>query len=302
MRVVSLLASGTELVCALGREADLAGISHECDWPPSAMRLPRVTTPSIDVSGASADIDRRVRAAAKDALSIYRVDDAALAALRPDVLVTQTQCEVCAVSLKDVEAALAKRLGLSPRVVSLTPDSLPALRADMRRVAAALEVPERGEALVEAFDERLARAGARVAGRPRTTVAVIEWMEPLMASGNWAPTLVKHAGGVELLGEEGRHSGAVDWKTLSAADPEALVVAPCGFDLKRTRADLSALTKRPEFVALRAVKSGRAYLADGNAYFNRPGPRAADAVEALVEMLHPDAAGFGKKGVAWEPL
>lgn len=302
MRVVSLLASGTELVCALGREADLAGISHECDWPPSVARLPRVTAPSIDVGGGSADIDRRVREAAKDALSIYRVDDAALAALAPDLLVTQTQCEVCAVSLKDVEAALSKRLGLSPRVVSLTPDSLPALRADMRRVAAALGVPERGEELVEAFDERLARAGARVAGRPKTTVAVVEWMEPLMASGNWGPTLVKHAGGVELLGEEGRHSGAVAWKTLLDADPDALVVAPCGFDLKRTRADLSALTKQPEFAALRAVKSGRAYLADGNAYFNRPGPRAADAVEALVEMLHPEVPGFGRKGVVWEPL
>lgn len=303
MRVVTLLASGTELVCALGHEADLAGVSHECDWPAHVIaRLPRVTAPAIAVDGSSADIDKRVREAAKDALSIYKVDDAALAALKPDLLVTQTQCEVCAVSLKDVEAALAKRLGLTPKVVSLSPDSLPALRADMRRVAAALGCPERGEALVESFDERLARAGARAAGKPKTSVVVIEWMEPLMASGNWNPTLVKHAGGVGLIGEEGKHSGVMRWEQLAAADPDVLVVAPCGFDLERTRADLGALTKHPAFAGLRAVKSGRAYLADGNAYFNRPGPRAADAVEGLVEMLHPGVPGFGKKGVVWEPL
>lgn len=302
MRVVTLLASGTELVCALGREADLVGVSHECDWPPSIKTLPRVTAPSIDVGGTSADIDRRVREAARDALSIYRVDDAALAALKPDVLVTQTQCEVCAVSLRDVEAALARRLGLSPRVVSLTPDSLPELRADMRRVAAALGAPEAGETLVESFDERLAVAGARVAGRPRPTVVVVEWMEPLMASGNWSPTLVKHAGGVELLGKENAHSGVMSWEDLAKADPDVLVVAPCGFDLGRTRADLGAMTRHPAFAALRAVRERRAYLADGNAYFNRPGPRAADAVEGLVEMLHPGVPGFGKRGKVWEPL
>lgn len=302
MRVATLLASGTELVCALGREADLVAVSHECDWPESVKKLPRVTAPAIDVGGGSAAIDKAVREAAKDALSIYRVDDAALAALKPDLLVTQTQCEVCAVSLKDVEAALSKRLGLTPRVVSLNPASLPELRADMRRVAAALGVPERGEALVEAFDERLARAGARVSGKPKTTVVVIEWMEPLMASGNWGPTLVKHAGGIELLGKEGLHSGVLTWEQLSAADPDALVIAPCGFDLKRTRADLPSLTKHPAFATLRAVKNGRAYLADGNAYLNRPGPRSADAVEGLVDMLHPDVSGFGKKGEVWEPL
>lgn len=302
MRVATLLASGTELVCALGREADLVGVSHECDWPPSVKSLPRVTAPSIDVGGASADIDRRVREAARDALSIYRVDDALLASLAPDVLVTQTQCEVCAVSLKDVEAALAKRIGLSPRVVSLRPDSLPELRADMRRVAAALGVPEAGEALVESFDERLARAAARTAGRPRPTVVVVEWMEPLMASGNWSPTLVKHAGGVELLGKEGAHSGVMTWEDLTKADPDVLVIAPCGFDLKRTRGDLGAMTKHPAFAALRAVKTKRAYLADGNAYFNRPGPRAAEAVEGLVEMLHPDVPGFRRRGTVWEPL
>lgn len=302
MRAVTLLASGTELVCALGHEADLVGISHECDFPPSVSRLPRVTAPSIDVAGPSAEIDRRVREAARDALSIYRVDDALLASLEPDVVVTQTQCEVCAVSLKDVEAALSRRLGLSPRVVSLAPDSLPGVRADFRRVAAALEAPEAGEALLESFDEGLARARARVAGRRSRSVVVVEWMDPLMCAGNWTPALVAHAGGVELLGRDGGHSGAIAWEALTAADPDALVVAPCGFGLSRTRAELSALTGRPAFARLRAVREGRAYVADGNAYFNRPGPRAVETVEGLVEMLHPEVPGFGRQGSVWEPL
>lgn len=302
MRVVSLIASATEIVCALGREADLVGRSHECDYPASVRRLPQLTEPAIDVGGTSADIDRRVRQSARDALSVYRVDDARLAALAPDVLITQTQCEVCAVSLKDVEAALARRLGLSPRIVSLNPGSLPDLRADVRRVAAALGVPENGEELLDALEDRFARAAARVAGHAKRTVAVIEWMDPLMSAGNWTPTLVERAGGAEVFGVAGRHSGTFSWEQLRQADPEALIVAPCGFDRARTRADLAALTLRPEFRGLRALREGRAYLADGNAYFNRPGPRVAETLEALVEMLHPDAAPPTWEGVVWERL
>ncbi len=302
MRVVSLIASATEIVCALGREADLVGRSHECDYPPSVRLLPQLTSPAIDVTGSSADIDRRVRQSARDALSVYRVDDARLAALAPDVLITQTQCEVCAVSLKDVEQALARRLGLSPRVVSLNPGSLTDLRADVRRVAAALDVPENGEELLDTLEDRFARAAARTAGRAKRSVAVIEWMDPLMSAGNWTPTLVDRAGGVELFGAAGRHSGTFTWEQMRRADPEALVVAPCGFDRARARADLAALTARPGFRDLRAVREKRAFLADGNAYFNRPGPRVAQTLEALVEMLHPDAVPPQWEGIVWERL
>ena len=299
MRVVSLIASSTEIVCALGLESLLVGRSHECDFPESVKKLPRLTEPSIDVSGSSADIDKRVRVAARDALSIYRVDDAALAALAPDVVITQTQCEVCAVSLKDVEAALAKRLGLSPKIVPLTPNSLSDLRADIRRVASALGFPERGEALVESMDDRIARAAARIKDKPRRTVAVIEWMDPLMSAGNWTPTLVELAGGRDLFGTAGRHSGILEWEALRKADPDVLVVAPCGFDIAKTRADLAALTKRPGFSSLRAVKEKRAFVADGNAYFNRPGPRCVETMRALVEMLH---GGESLRDVVYEPL
>ncbi len=301
MKVVSLIASSTEIVCALGLGPMLVGRSHECDYPQSVRGLPKLTEPSIDIGGTSAEIDRRVRESARDALSIYRVDDAALAALAPDVVITQTQCEVCAVSLKDVEAALAKRLGLSPKIVSLNPDSLPDLRADIRRVAAALGAPLAGEDLVASLDDRMDRAAARVKGLPRRTVVVVEWMDPIMSAGNWTPTLVARAGGEELFGVAGRHSGTMTWDDLKAADPAVLIVAPCGFDLARTRADLGALTSRPGFSSLRAVREGRAWIADGNAYFNRPGPRVVETLEALVEMIH-ERTGVGRLGAVYEPL
>lgn len=302
MRAVSLIASATEIVCALGLEGVLVGRSHECDHPHYVRKLPVITEPAIDVAGTSADIDRRVRESARDALSIYRVDDAQLAALAPDVLITQTQCEVCAVSLKDVEAALARRLGLSPKVVSLNPNSLRDLRADIRLVAAALRAPLNGEELVAALDDRMDRASARVHGRPRRSVVVIEWLDPLMSAGNWTPTLVARAGGTELFGVAGRHSGTMTWDELKKADPEVLIAAPCGFDLARTKAELAALTGRPGFSSLRAVREGRAYAADGNAFFNRPGPRVVETLEGLIEMIHPEVPGFGRRGEVFEPL
>lgn len=296
------MASATEIVCALGLEAVLVGRSHECDFPESVKNLPKITEPSIDVGGTSADIDRRVRESARDALSIYRVDDALLASLKPDVLITQTQCEVCAVSLKDVESALAKRLGLRPRVVSLNPNSLSDLRADVRRVAAALGAPLAGEELVASLDDRMDRAAARAKDRPRRSVVVVEWMDPIMSAGNWTPTLVARAGGEELFGLAGRHSGVMAWDELRKADADVLIVAPCGFDIPRARTDLAALTSRPGFADLRAVREKRAYVADGNAFFNRPGPRVVETLEALVEMIHPEVPGFGRRGEVYEPL
>lgn len=302
MRAVSLIASATEIVSALGLESTLVGRSHECDYPRSARLLPKITEPAIDINGTSAEIDRQVRESARDALSIYRVDDALLASLKPDVIITQTQCEVCAVSLKDVEAALAKRLGLTPRVVSLNPNSLADLRADIRRVAAALGAPMNGEELISVLDDRMDRAAARVKALVRRTVVVVEWMDPIMSAGNWTPTLVARAGGEELFGIANRHSGTMTWDELKQADPEVLIIAPCGFDLARTKGDLSALTARPGFSGLRAVRERRAYLADGNAFFNRPGPRVVETLEGLIEMIHPEVPGFARKGEVYEPL
>lgn len=302
MRIVSLIASATEIVAALGREDALVGRSHECDRPPGVRTLPAVTAPKFPTDGTSYDIDRRVKAILSEALSVYRVDAERLRALEPDVIVTQTQCEVCAVSLGDVEDALAEWTGAKPTIVSLSPDSLADVLEDVRTVAAALGVEDRGEAVVDSIRERMAAVGARAAGlAPRPAIACVEWIEPLMAAGNWMPELVRMAGGESLFGEPGAHSPWLEWDAVIAADPDVVLVSPCGFDLERTRSEMGTMEARPGWRALKAVRTGRVALADGVAWFHRPGPRLAESLEILAEILHPEAFDFGWKGVAWEP-
>jgi len=300
-RIVSLLASSTEILCALGFESHLVGRSHECDFPPSVRSLPGCTEPKFDIRLASYAIDQRVKGLLQEALSVYRVDADNLRALRPDVIVTQTQCEVCAVSARDVDAALADWLESPPRVVALTAASLAGVWEDIRRVAKELDVPERGAAVVAKLQARMAaiaRHTASLGTQPR--VACIEWIEPLMASGNWIPELVAMAGGTNVFGNAGEHSPQLEWEDVVGADPEVIVVLPCGFDLERTRAEMPALVRRPGWKDLRAVRSGRVYLADGNAYFNRPGPRLVESLEILAEIFHPNAGEAGHRNRAWE--
>jgi len=285
-RIVSLIASATEIVHGLGCGGRLVGRSHECDFPAQVLRLPALTAPKFKVEGSSAEIDARVREIVRQGLSVYRVDTDALAALAPDVILTQDHCEVCAVSLADVEAATCTWTGRPVHIVSLKPDSLADAYADIRRVAHALHAPEAGDALVRQMQERIAAVTARVAGRPRPRVAFIEWVEPLMAGGNWMPELVEAAGGHNLFGTAGEHSDWMQWDELRAADPDAIVVAPCGYDLARCLEELPLLQAKPGWADLAAVHAGRVYFADGNAYFNRPGPRLADTAEILAEMLH----------------
>jgi iron complex transport system substrate-binding protein len=302
-RVVSLIASATEIVCALGFEDQLVGRSHECDYPESVRRLPACTAPKFDVHGGSADIDRRVRTVLQDALSVYRVDAELLKQMRPDVIVTQSQCEVCAVSLRDVEQALCEWLDSRPRIVSLQPDALADVWADIRRVAEALGVPERGDDLVGRLTRRMDDVAGQSRPLPqRPTVACVEWIEPLMASGNWMPELVEMAGGVNLFGAAGKHAPRLTWEQLCAAEPDVILVLPCGFDIARSRQDMPALTGKAEWPRLRAVRQRRVYLLDGNQYFNRPGPRLAESLEILAEVLHPGAFRFGHEGTGWQPL
>jgi iron complex transport system substrate-binding protein len=302
-RIVSLIASATEIVCALGFEDQLVGRSHECDSPEPVTRLPACTAPKFDVHGRSADIDRRVRDILRDSLSVYRVDVDLLKQLRPDVIVTQSHCEVCAVSLRDVEQALGDWLGSRPSVVSLQPDALADVWVDIRRVAEALGAPQRGDELVGRLRQRMEGVAARARPLPgRPTVACVEWIEPLMASGNWMPELVEMAGGVNVFGTAGKHAPRLTWEEFCAADPEVILVLPCGFDIARSRQEMPALAGKPEWPRLRAVRGGRVYLLDGNQYFNRPGPRLAESLEILAEVLYPGAFRFGHKGTGWQPL
>ena len=299
---MTLLASATEIVCALDGGDRLVGRSHECDQPPWVKKLPPVTVPRIDTGAPSAEIDRSVRGLVAQALSVYTVDVERLAALEPDLLVTQVQCEVCAVSLKDVEEAVRTGLPSRPRIVSMRPDALADIWADMRAIASALGVPERGVQLVTRLRGRMRGIAERAKGRSRPRVACIEWLSPLMVAGNWTPELIELAGADDALGKAGAHAGPIDLGALAAADPDVIFVTPCGFDLARTRAELPALTSQPGWDALRAVREGRVFLGDGNALFNRPGPRVVETLECLAEALHAGAFRFGHEGTGWERL
>lgn len=301
-RIVSLIASATEIVCALGFGGRLVGRSHECDHPGWVRELPVCTEPRFDPQGTSAEVDARVKEALRDALSVYRVHEEKLRALAPDVIVTQSQCEVCAVSLKDVEQAVRQWTGAPTRIVSLEPNALADVWADIARVARALEEPESGDRLVARLQARMAAVADQARGLRRPSAACIEWIDPLMAAGNWMPELVGMAGGENLFGVAGAHSPWMEWGDLTLRDPEVIVVLPCGYDLPKTRAEMRALLSRPGWPRLRAVREGRVALTDGNQYFNRPGPRMAESLEILAEIFHPDRFDFGHKGTGWEPL
>lgn len=287
-RIVSLIASATEIVDALGELPSLVGRSHECDYPAEVAQLACCTRPRFDVSGSSREVDTLVKSTLTNALSIYEVFDDVLERLQPTHIITQTQCAVCAVSLRDVERSVAAKLASRPQIVSLQPNSLADIWDDMRRVARALGVESRGEQRIAELQQRMRETSQRVpAAGPRPTVACIEWLEPLMAAGNWTPELVEMAGGINLFGEAGRHSPWMTWDDLVSRDPDVIIAMPCGFDLDRTSREMYWLTGNPRWCGLRAVKTGRVYLADGNQYFNRPGPRVVGSLEILTEILWP---------------
>ena len=298
-RIVSLIASATEIVTALGFEEQLVGRSHECDYPPSVERLPACSTSNVDVDASSRAIDDQVRAIVTEGLSVYRVDPDLLNRLAPTVIITQTQCEVCAVSLKDVERAVCELISSQPQIVSLEPMSLGDIWTDIRAVADALGDPNRGDRLVAQLTARLDEIRTRTASPARPSIACIEWIDPLMNAGNWVPEIVDIAGGTNLFGESGQHSGYLDAAELVAADPDVLAIMPCGFDIDRSCREMPPLTSRREWSRLSAVRQERVFITDGNQYFNRPGPRVVESAEILAELLHPGLVDFRHHGIGW---
>ena len=299
-RIVSLIASATEIVCALGFESQLVGRSHECDYPPSVKSLPQLTSPKFKVEGSSLEIDQRVKSIVEEALSVYRVDPILLEDLKPTHIITQSQCEVCAVSLKDVEAAVCQLTSSQPVIVSLEPNSLADVWADIMRVGEALNDSDRAEQLIDELQGRMDDIIQRthwVDSNP--TVAYVEWIDPLMAGGNWMPELISMAGGLNLFGEAGKHSPWMTWEELVAKDPDVIFVSPCGFDIARTLEEMHILKNKPEWDSLKSVRAGRVFVADGNQYFNRPGPRLAESLEILAEVIHPNRFHFGHEGSGW---
>ncbi len=302
-RIVSLLPSATEIVCALGFEDQLVGRSHECDFPHSVTRLPALTSPKFNPEGTSAEIDQRVKTILSEALAVYRVDAELLRDLKPDVIVTQSQCDVCAVSMREVEDAVAQWTGAQPQVVSLAPYALGDVFADMERIGAALGAVDHAANVVGRLKARMHAIEDRarsVESRPR--VACIEWIDPLMAAGNWMPELIVMSGGTNLFGKAGEHSPWMKFEEIVAADPDVILIAPCGFNMDRAAADLPAITARPEWARLKAVKDRKVFLGEGNQYFNRPGPRIVESLEILSEVVHPELFSFGHEGSGWRRL
>jgi len=302
MRIVSLLASATEVVCALGAGDLLVGRSHECDTPPWVTRLPALSAPTFDVTGSSLAIDQRVRAKLQAGEPLYRIDEPLLVELSPDVVLTQSHCEVCAASPADLAHGGAPAGVLREHIIALRTGTIDGILAGFLDVARAIDRTLAGEALVEGYRGRLDALRARTSDLPRPTVVCLEWIEPPFAMGNWGPELVETAGGVCLLGRPGEHSTTTPWEAVRDADPDVLVVAPCGFGLARTKTELDVLRAYPGFHELRAVRDGRAFIADGNSLFNRSGPTVIDTADVLAEMLHPGVFPPRRRGTHWESL
>lgn len=303
-RVVSLLPAATEMVCLLGASDRLVGRSHECDHPPEVRTLPACTRSRVDSRRASAGIDARVKELASAGQPLFEVDASLLRRLAPDLILTQEQCDVCAVSPAAVEAALDGWPGPRPRVVTLGAARLSEVWADVAAVGRALGLPDAGKGAVNRLKSRVVDVIQRTAAlQRRPTVACLEWFEPVMAAGNWVPELVELAGGRDVFGEPGQHSPWIAWEAVVQADPDVLVLMPCGFDLSRTRSEAAVLMARPEWSRLRAVRQGRVHVTDGNAYFNRPGPRLVESLEILAEILHPELFSPARhQGAGWQPL
>ncbi len=301
-RIVSLIPSASEIVCALGFQSALVGRSHECDYPPGVERLPVCSKPRLNIHAASEVIDRDVKALVRDGLSVYEVLEHVLRDLAPDVIVTQTQCDVCAVSEADVKAAVAQWTGSRPDIVSLAPNTLLDVWADIGRVADALDAHSSGLALIQTLSGNVEDLTTPAVKDEAPTVACIEWIDPLMCAGNWAPELVERAGGKPLLATAGEHSPWIEWAALRAADPDVIVIMPCGFDLERTATESEKLTHHAGWSELRAVREQQVYITDGHQYFNRPGPRLVDSLEILCAVLAPQTSPRRERHTdGWRP-
>ena len=303
-RIVSLLPSATEIAVAVGLGDALVGRSHECDFPAFVGDLPVCTSTKLRKGLSSKEIDDRVTEIVSQGLSVYAVDAPLLRALKPDVILTQSQCAVCAVTPADLEESLAAWVGTAPLLLSLAPDDLSDVWGDFARVGEAVGAPQDAARAVADLQTRFAALHARSARRAhRPTLAAIEWVEPLMAAGNWVPELVEAAGAVPLFAQAGQHSPWLAWDALAAADPEVIVLMPCGYQIPQTLADLAPLGDQPLWQGLSAVRAGRVFVADGHHFFNRPGPRLVESAEILAACI--DAGGHGQgpdAGPTWQRL
>ncbi len=286
-------------MCALGQKDVLVGRSHECDFPPFVKRLPACTKPTIDVNAASGRIDEQVRSHLSNGLSLFEVDMDLIQRLTPDIIIAQSHCDVCAVSQKEIEKKLGQNGPL--KIISLQQNELSDLWKAIEEISEALGVAPEGKKRINLSRQKMdtiAQKTAALGSKPR--IAMIEWIDPLMASGNWIPELVERAGGTNLFGKKGELSRVIGYEELVKSAPDIILFLPCGFNIERTRDELEPFSSKPGWFDLKPVQLNQVFLADGNHFFNRPGPRLVDSLEILAEVIHPDEFDFGHKNSGWQ--
>lgn len=285
MRIISLVPNGTEILFAVGAGDLVLGVSHECDYPPEARTRPILTGSALTPGMSAAEVDQAVSAQVGSGLSLYTLDEARIAELEPDLIVTQQLCPVCAVSTEQVDGAV-RPLPRCPDLLSLDPKTLGDVLADIRRVGEVTGHTEEAEALLADLERRLDTVRSRVADRPRPRVLALEWLDPFFAGGHWVPEMIERAGGIDVVARPGDHSRRLTWEEVHALDPDVLVVMPCGFDEAGARDQIGLIADRSAWKDLRAVREARVHPVDANGCFSRPGPRLVDGIETMARIFH----------------
>jgi len=301
-KIVTLIPSATEIVAFLGQKDSIIGRSHECDYPHGLNHIAKLTSPKINIDGTSREIDRQINTILENSLSVYKVDVSKLKELNPDYIITQAHCEVCAVSFSEVENIVSKNLNKNTKIISLQPNTLNDVFNDIKRVATELNLEnEKNKKLINNLDIRLKKIKEMSSKQKiKPTVACIEWIDPLMIAGNWIPEMVEIAGGKNILGKSGDDSHWIKFKDILNQDPEIIIFLPCGFNIEKTKQELKNFLKQNNnWKSLKSFKNKKIFIADGNQFFNRPGPRLLESLEIFAEIMHPNLFNFNHEGNGW---
>ena len=301
LRIISLIPSATEIIHRLGSGELLVGVSHECDYPEIVTDLPICSYPRFNSEGNGVEIDTQIKTILENALSIYHIKKEEISKLKPDLIITQSQCDVCAVSLSDVRKSLQEILHINPKIISLEPKKLDDVWDDIRTVAAELNKNDVADKMIDSFLDTISNISNSRENTSGPTVACIEWVEPLMFAGNWVPEMVEIVGGINQFSERGVHSSWSDPKELFDSDPDIIIFMPCGYSMKKTKIELDRILSLNGWKDLKSIKSGGAYLVDGSQFFNRPGPRLLDSIKILDEIIN-EKQPSSYQGIGWSRL
>ena len=301
-KIVTLIPSATEIVAFLGQKNSIIGRSHECDYPHGLDHVAKLTSPKINVDGNSGEINKQINVILENSLSVYKVDIPKLKELNPDFIITQAHCEVCAVSFAEVENIVNENLNKNTKIISLQPNTLNDVFNDIKRVAKELDIENKiNNQIIINLNERLEKIkkiSSKASYKP--SVACVEWIDPLMMAGNWIPEMVDIAGGNNILGKSGKDSHWTKFQEIAKKNPEIIIFLPCGFNIEKTKNELNNfLKKNNEWHSLKAFKNKKFFVADGNQFFNRPGPRLIESLEIFAEIIHPNLFTFNHKKIGW---